>query len=297
MLSRSSTYYLMAISVADTMVLVLIVVLEITLKYNVDEPYWSRDPWCSLRDIFNYGAYNASTWLVVVFTMERFIAINTLKLKAKLCTPKSAMIIIAVVFVCSHLFAIPYFWSNKSSFNESNHHLLWACVYNQDLRSLYVHSLVWFQTVLVYILPFIIIFSLNGLTLRQIVRSNKVHSETSGPQRCGLHFRSKKRKSMLLLISVSMTFALLSFTRFITQLVLRLGFYDINRNNYSLPINVAADIGTMLDLSNTAINMYLYACTQTKFRKEVVTCIKLAISPCMTCKPPRYDYPSVIFQL
>ncbi|KAJ8370979.1 hypothetical protein SKAU_G00110070 [Synaphobranchus kaupii] len=24
-----------------------------TLKYHMEEPYWSREPWCSLRNIFN----------------------------------------------------------------------------------------------------------------------------------------------------------------------------------------------------------------------------------------------------
>ena len=71
MLSRSSSYYLMAMSVADTSVLICIVLLEFSLKHLQPEPFWSHAPWCSLRDIFNYGASNTSTWLVVVFTGRR----------------------------------------------------------------------------------------------------------------------------------------------------------------------------------------------------------------------------------
>lgn len=86
MLSKSSSLYLMAISVADNFVLIFIVVLELSLKHHQWEPFWSYEPWCNLRDIFTYGAYNASTWLVVLFTVERFIAIHTRTLKTKVCT-------------------------------------------------------------------------------------------------------------------------------------------------------------------------------------------------------------------
>ncbi|XP_034767065.2 probable G-protein coupled receptor 139 [Acipenser ruthenus] len=297
MLSKSSTYYLMAISVADTLVLILIVVMELVLKFNVEEPFWSKDPWCSLRDIFNYGAYNASIWLVVTFTAERFIAINNFSLKARFCTPKCAVITITLVYICSHLCAVPYFWSNKSYFNESTHPGTHACIYDPLMPGFYVRGLVWFQTVLVYIIPFVVIFTLNGLTLRQIVLSNRVHGVAGVFRQSASHFQSQKRKSVVLLITVSMTFALLSITRFVTQIILRSAHYNIDRTDYTIPINVAADIGTMLDLTNASFNMYLYACTQSKFRKELVDCVKKALYPCRSCKPLRSDYPSIIFHL
>ncbi|MGH0187408.1 UNVERIFIED_CONTAM: hypothetical protein FKN15_025054 [Acipenser sinensis] len=161
----------------------------------------------------------------------------------------------------------------------------------------YMRGLVWFQTVLVYIVPFVVIFTLNGLTLRQIVRSNRVHGVAGVFRQSASHFQSQKRKSVVLLITVSMTFALLSITRFVTQIILRSAHYDIDRTDYTIPINVAADIGTMLDLTNASFNMYLYACTQSKFRKELVDCVKKALYPCRSCKPLRSDYPSIIFHL
>lgn len=80
MLSRSSNFYLLAISVADNLVLIFIVVLELSVKYHQQEPFWSYELWCRW-DIFNYGAYNASIWLVVVFTVERFVAIHMWEMK------------------------------------------------------------------------------------------------------------------------------------------------------------------------------------------------------------------------
>ncbi|XP_047457967.1 probable G-protein coupled receptor 139 [Mugil cephalus] len=282
MLSRSSAFYLMAISVADNLVLIFIVVLELSFKYHQKEPYWSYEPWCSLRDIFNYGAYNASTWLVVLFTVERFVAIHTWKIKTKICTPRCAACTIVSIFVFSHLFAIPYYWSNDSVYENNQT----TCIYAQEAPSHFIHTLVWFQTLQSYILPFLIILTLNGLTLRLISLRNRVHistEATSRVQRVKPLLRSRMRKSVVLLVTVSMSFVLLSVTRAITQIVLRTtDMYTLDRNDYNLGVNIAADTGTMLSLSNAAANMYLYVCTQSKFRQEFLACVRRVTCCCKT---------------
>ncbi|XP_042346956.1 probable G-protein coupled receptor 139 [Plectropomus leopardus] len=282
MLSRSSTFYLMAMSVADNLVLIFIVVLELSVKYHQQEPFWSYEPWCSLRDIFNYGAYNASTWLVVVFTMERFVAIHTWKLKTKICTTRCAAWTTTAVFLFSHVFAIPYYRSN-ASVNKNNQT---TCVYNPEAPTQFIHALVGLQTLQAYIFPFLIILTLNGLTLRLISLSNRVHIAADLTSRVNkvlplLH--SRKRKSVMLLVTVSMSFVLLSVTRAITQIIIRTThMYSFDRNDYSLWINIAADIGTMLSLTNAAANMYLYVCTQSKFRQEFFACVQQVSTYCKT---------------
>ncbi|XP_053311861.1 probable G-protein coupled receptor 139 [Spea bombifrons] len=292
-LSPSCRCYLMAISVADTLVLIQIVLLEMILQYYTIEPFWTRVPWCMIRDVFSYGAYNASVWLVVCFTIERFFAIKTRHLKPKICTKKCSLCIIASVFICSHAFSIPYFWSNESRhLNGTNR---FTCVYNNHLPSFYVEGLVWFQATLVYIIPYIIIFALNGSILKHICNSNKVQCETFRDRRSFSSFtRSKKqkRKSVVLLVTVSMTFAYLCTTRFVTQIMIKTLYYNINRKDYTKTINVAADIGTMLDLTNAAVNMYLYACTQYRFRKELLEIAK-AVKSCKLYEKQKHKH--VIF--
>lgn len=160
MLSKLSTFYLTAISVADNLVLIFIVILELSLTYHQREPFWSHEPWFILRDIFTYGAYNASTWLVVVFTVKRFMAIHTRKMKTNICTPTYAAWTIMAIFVFSYRFSIPY-WSN--ALVQKNNQT--RCVYNQEAQAYFIHTLVWLQTFQAYIFPFLIILALNGLTL------------------------------------------------------------------------------------------------------------------------------------
>ncbi|XP_072538719.1 probable G-protein coupled receptor 139 [Salminus brasiliensis] len=280
MLSRSSALYLMAIAAADTAVLMFIAVLELSVKYYTVEPFWSREPWCSMRDVFNYGAFNASTWLVVAFTAERFLAITTWSLKNRVCNPRCALRVIGIIFLVGHLLAVPYYWAYVSIYKQDVQR--WLCIYRPNSPIEYALTMVSIQTTLSHILPFIFIGLLNGLTLRQISLSNRVHAATetcksaSGFKVAPL-LRSRKRKSVVLLVTVSMTFVLLSITRSITQLILHTTDLHMNRDDYTLDINIAADIGTMLSLTNAAVNMYLYACTQTKFRQEVIASVKYCL--------------------
>ena len=286
MLSRSSTFYLMAMSVADTGVLVCFVVLELVVKFHSAAPFWARQPWCSLRDLFTYGSYNASTWLVVTFTAERFLAINTWSLKSRLCTPRCALWAISSIYVLSHLLAVPHLWANVSEYDRQLGR--WTCVYNAQAPILFIHSLVGFQTLLSYILPFPIIITLNGLTLHHISVCNRIWPAQEPPvssataAKPGLRvapiLRSRRRKSVVLLVTVSMTFLMLSVVRAVTQIILRTSSPELKRQDYGLPLNVAADLGTMLCLSNAAVNMYLYAATQTKFRQEVIACAKQGLA-------------------
>lgn len=299
MLSRSSTFYLMAMAVADTGVLVCIVVLELVVKFHSTQPFWARQPWCSVRDLFTYGSYNASTWLVVTFTAERFIAINTWSLKLRLCTARSALWAIGSIFVLSHLIAVPHLWANASEYDQQLGR--WRCVYNVQAPTLFIHALVGFQTLISYVLPFLIILTLNGLTLRQITKCNRIRpvcepqvspaspAPTLGPMSLppAPLLRSRRRKSVVLLVTVSMTFLLLSVVRAVTQFILRTtSSPELERQDYGLSLNVAADLGTMLCLTNAAVNMYLYAATQTRFRLEVIACAKHSLSVMKSCLTP-----------
>ncbi|XP_077340715.1 putative G-protein coupled receptor 139 [Lithobates pipiens] len=281
-LSPSCRCYMIAMSIADTMVLIHIVILELILQNFTTEPFWSRAPWCMIRDVLSFGAYNSSVWLVVCFTIERFIAIRTLWRKSRLCTKKITLYVIWSVFILSHFFSIPYYWANESKIINGTGSF--KCVYHTGRSRLYVESLVWFQNTLVYILPYLIIFTLNALALRKICHSNKIHCEgqDSRSSRRFPHIKKHRVKSVVLLVTISSTFVYLCTTRFVTQIIIKTMHYKIERKDYSKIINVAADIGTMLDLTNTAINMYLYACTQSRFRKELQEVVKLRANPCRT---------------
>lgn len=278
MFSKSSTLYLMSIFIADTAILVFMVVLGLSIKYLTVEPFWSLEPWCSLRDIFTYGASNTSTWLVVAFTVERYLSITTFSLRKHFGIPYGTVWTICIIFVLGHLMALPYYWAYVSVYSQDLQR--WVCIHKPNATIQYTLTILSMQTVVSYILPFVIIAVLNGLTLRQISLINRVHVICNSGQKVTSLLRSRKRKSVMLLLTLSITFVLLNITRSITQIIQCTKGWALNRDDYSLSINVAADIGTMFSLSNAAVNMYLYACTQTKFRQEVIKCVKYSLWRC-----------------
>ncbi|XP_019907100.1 probable G-protein coupled receptor 139 [Esox lucius] len=217
-------------------------------------------------------------------------------MKAKFCTPRNALKAIAIVLFVAHLLSIPYYWFNVSVYNQNQS--IWVCVYDRSAPHGYVHTMVWAQTLVSFVLPFQIILTLNGLTLRKISLSNRVHivaANALSPEayRVMPLVRSRKRKSIVLLVTVSMSFVLLSATRAITQIILRIVYFGLDRNDYSRQINVAADIGNMLRLTNASVNMYLYACTQARFRQEFMAFFRKVFSHCKIGKTVRSHDPGV----
>lgn len=139
--------WLSAIFMADNLDLIFIVVCGLLVEDHQAELFWGFKPWYNLRAIFNDGAYNTSKWLVVVFTMEHFVAIHTWRVKARTCSPWFAVEIVIAVSLFSHLCAAPYNWS-KASVQEN--HTGW--IYRLQALSHFIHTLAWFQTLQAYIL-------------------------------------------------------------------------------------------------------------------------------------------------
>ena len=87
------------------LVLIFIAVLEPSVEYN--QQLGSYGPRCSLRETFNYSTYNTSTWLVLEFTVDAILTWTELKSPTQMWS-----LIITATFLCSHLSAIPDYWSN-----------------------------------------------------------------------------------------------------------------------------------------------------------------------------------------
>lgn len=90
--------------------------------------------------------------------------------------------------------------------------------------------------------------------------------------------RSRKRKSMVFLVTLFLSFVLLSVTRAITQINVRMThMHSFDCNDYIFWINVVADTDTMLNLSNAAVDIDPYVCTQSKVHQEFLACVRQSV--------------------
>lgn len=104
----------------------------------------------------------------------------------------------------------------------------------------------------------------------------------------GRSTRGMLRRTILLLGTVSVAFVVLSLPRFVTYCILRTKYNseNFNRNDYSIPINVAGDLANMLQNLNSTTNFLLYCMVSRRFRRELVQVV--------TCKEKACELGSVL---
>ncbi|XP_078663072.1 uncharacterized protein LOC144906565 [Branchiostoma floridae x Branchiostoma belcheri] len=122
-------------------------------------------PWLISLD---YTASNASTWIIIAYTMERFTGVFCPVWKHKVCQPVTAKLIIAGVFFFSWLCSLPHSFAEQArSVPKSTKYM---CDWKDGISREYKLALVWGQSLLSYVLPYILIISLNGLLVCRLRR-------------------------------------------------------------------------------------------------------------------------------
>lgn len=98
---RSSSYYLAALSAADFGFLASISL--VWLNNKLDVPVFNRDGWCQLMVYVSSVCSFLSVWLIVAFTVERFIAVQYPLHRPRVCTVSRAKATVIVLSVASLL--------------------------------------------------------------------------------------------------------------------------------------------------------------------------------------------------
>ncbi|CAN0355119.1 unnamed protein product, partial [Lampetra fluviatilis] len=453
-LSKVTRTYLVALSVADSLTLVWLGVVDLTLLWLQPEPFWGAYPWCGLVTVLEYGAMFSSIWIIVAFTIERFLSVARPAGSGPRPTAaasrggggaggfcggattrsrsRAALYVTLAVFAASYAFAVPGFWlnitevqnvtavrGNVTGVHDDNvaeagnnltdvrnvtafrdvaevHNVMevWSDVtevqnvtevrkggateaWNDvpevqgNLKSVrtnvgevwngvvkvrnatevqnnvttvqkgivevqnitevwgnitqvwndgtpemiaiggkkmlesslptrsmsssssswpppppetrqsqrchhnvspYAEAIVWAHTLASGAVPFALVLILNGTVVWRL--RSQAFSGPQGP------LRAKTRRSVAILLAVSLAFVGLSLPRFVTYCLLRtMGpEWARDRNDFTRPLNVAADVAIMLHLANSAVNCFLYCLASAAFRAELV-----ALLACRGC--------------
>ncbi|XP_067879944.1 probable G-protein coupled receptor 139 [Heterodontus francisci] len=268
-LSRCITLYLVAMAAADLMVVITGVILNRIVYYYFPNTSLYITPVCSCVIVLLCVARDTSVWLTVVFTLDRLIAICSQKLKAGYCTPKTASLVIGAVCLLFCLKNIPWYFTFEPVYITDN--VPWLC---QSKPSFYTSpawiGYDWLHRILTPFLPFILILIFNCLTIRHILVANRVRkgllSSHSGAE--ADPETESRRKSMILLFSISGSFIMLWMPYVINFLYYRI----TNTHYYTGPTDpgyILQQMGYMFQLSSCCTNTCIYVVTQTKFREEL----------------------------
>ncbi|XP_067878641.1 neuropeptides capa receptor-like [Heterodontus francisci] len=263
---------------ADLLVIILDLILRhIPIIYREYFLFLESIPVCNIHAVLVYAVTDCSVWFTVTFTIDRFVAICFQKLKSKYCTEKTAAVDLGTVTVLSCLKNITWYFILTGYYQLVNEP--WFCWVTTRVYD----SRVWATIELLhYILTpgvaFMLILLLNAFTVRHIL----VNSRGRRRLRAQKHWESRRdpemesrRKSIILLLSISASFILLWGMFMIYSIWFRMQQLLIS---VYLPVFLG-EMGFMLQLLSCCTNTSIYAITQTQYREQLKNMLKYPFTP------------------
>ncbi|KZC08431.1 FMRFamide receptor [Dufourea novaeangliae] len=217
-----------------------------------------------------------SVWLVVAFTIERFIAVQYPLYRQSMCTVARAKTMVATMTGLAMILCSPVLWFSapRVQYNETGNvtecgHLAeglesWATVYNV------------IDTVLTFAIPFTVIIILNMLIARAIYRHIKIRKSLTNEPRIVMErkppypsIRSNRAQTKItkMLLVVSSVFLCFNLPAYVLRIHAFLHFQE----EVSAPrsVELAQQICNLLFNTNFGINFILYCATGQNFRKAI----------------------------
>ncbi|XP_048379903.1 probable G-protein coupled receptor 139 isoform X1 [Stegostoma tigrinum] len=267
-LSGCITHYLVAMSVADFLVVILDLMLRhIPTVFKKQFIFIKSVPLCNVHAVLLYTAVDCSVWFTVAFTFDRFVVLCCRKLKSIYCTERTASVVLVSMAVLSGLKNI--FWYFMFTPLYRLHKEPWFCYVSAGVR----FSLVWGSIEFVHyivtpIIPFVLILLLNALTAKHILLKSNVRKRLrnqSNLRNVRDAEMENRRRSITLLFLISANFILLWSTLLVSTLWqrIRLLGYTVWLHRFW------RDIGFMLQLLSCCTNTCIYVVTQKLFRKHL----------------------------
>uniref|UniRef100_A0A3B3TIF3 G-protein coupled receptors family 1 profile domain-containing protein n=1 Tax=Poecilia latipinna TaxID=48699 RepID=A0A3B3TIF3_9TELE len=257
-MSNTAIVYLSCLAIVDTFYLVWVILLDLTLTFWTVQPFWHSYPWCGILGFLQYGSLYSSSWIVVVFTIERYLVLRSTASKQNFSQTWDTKMFCTAIVLLSHLVSVPMGWIN----------IVTPVNITVDGENMTLPLIVWIATFLSGGIPIVLVIIFNYLIGYHLCRASNLFT--------------KEERTILILGTVSVAFVVLSLPRFVTYCILRTRYNDesFNRNDYSIPINIAGDVANMLQNLNSTTNFLLYCMVSRRFRQELVHAI--------TCKAKKY---------
>ncbi|XP_035474418.1 probable G-protein coupled receptor 139 [Scophthalmus maximus] len=288
-MSNTAIIYLSCLAIVDTFYLVWVILIDLTLTFWLLQPFWHSHPWCGILGFLQYGSLYSSSWIVVTFTIERYLVLRSTAAKRHFSQAWITKLTCISIVLLSHLVSVPLGWINivtPVSFPVNGENVtLPRCHYHDET---YTTIIVWITTFLSGGIPIVLVIIFNYLIGYHLCRASNLFTKEELRVMHGRSTRGMLRRTILLLGTVSVSFVVLSLPRFVTYCILRTKYNNENfdRNDYRIPINVAGDLANMLQNLNSTTNFLLYCMVSRRFRRELVQVV--------TCKSKARELGSVL---
>uniref|UniRef100_UPI00398F2F37 probable G-protein coupled receptor 139 n=1 Tax=Pristiophorus japonicus TaxID=55135 RepID=UPI00398F2F37 len=274
-LSKCISVYMLAMASADLLVIIINVIVYHNFSYNFPLSFLSYTPVCKFILYMSTAILDLSVWFTVSFTFDRFIVICCRKFKTKYCMERTAVAVITAISVLIILKNIPVLFAFETQ--QIINKLQWGCRTSAAfISSPLGMAYIWFHSSWGVWLPFAFIVLLNYLTVRRILVASRARRGLRGhtSENQSDPEMENRRKSIILLFTISGSFILLWLTTTVSFVTTRLTNPTYYRGDRTDPGYIATETGAMLKLLSCFQNPCIYAATQRKFREELKTVVK-----------------------
>ncbi|XP_059509234.1 probable G-protein coupled receptor 139 [Stegostoma tigrinum] len=282
-LSRCVSHYLVAMAIADLLVIIIDLILRhIPFVYLEERHFFEGIPVCNIHAVLLFAATDCSVWFTVTFTFDRFVAICCPNLRSKYCNVKTAAVVLATETGLSCLKNI--FWYFMFTRKYHNKSRPWFCWVKWDVRFSPVWGAIEFcHYILTPGVAFILILLLNVLTVRHIAVTSRsrrrLHQQNNRKSTKDPEMKSRKN-SIILLFLISGNFILLWSVSMVYSMYWRMSF--LGYESVYLPPFVM-DLGYMLQMLSCCTNTAIYVITHPKFREHLKKIVHYPFIPIVKC--------------
>nr|XP_034195962.1 thyrotropin-releasing hormone receptor-like [Osmia lignaria]XP_034195964.1 thyrotropin-releasing hormone receptor-like [Osmia lignaria]XP_034195965.1 thyrotropin-releasing hormone receptor-like [Osmia lignaria]XP_034195966.1 thyrotropin-releasing hormone receptor-like [Osmia lignaria] len=170
---RSSSYYLAALATADFgfLVTLLLVWLNNTLGWKV----FNKDGWCETLVYVSAVCSSLSVWLIVAFTVERFIAVQYPLHRPHICTiarAKTIVLVLVILALTSHSYSFVTAGVVSSRDGEE-----YCDLKVEYLETMKIISII--DSIASLIVPLVLIIVMNTMIMRNLLRFSRRFKQTS----------------------------------------------------------------------------------------------------------------------
>ncbi|XP_012224277.1 thyrotropin-releasing hormone receptor-like [Linepithema humile] len=272
----SSSIYLSALAISDTGVLVTIIISWLITHVTKQENWATVFRIC----IENFFAF-LSVWLVVTFTVERYVAIKWPLLHRSFCTIARAKIVVIVLTGIAALFTIPWFEfffsidihtlykdDTKMTYKDDN---TTSDSYSEDKNNMRSDSMLRIMDMsIMFALPLIMIVIFNTLIVCNIYKQNHVQKDLSiasvtSSEQIQIASNETQIRITKMLILISSTFICLNTPVYICWFIT-----DYHITNRPIWLDVAWNLSDLLWMTNYGINFVFYYLSGHNFRKALI---------------------------
>lgn len=185
---RSSSYYLAALATTDFSF--LITLLLVWLNNTAGWEVFNKDGWCEMVTYVGNVCSSLSVWLIVAFTVERFIAVQYPLHRPHMCTiarAKTIVLILTVLALISHSYS--FVTAGVTRHPEAGELCLMKKEWTEVMR---IVSIV--DSIASLIAPIILIVVMNAMITRNLLKFGRRFRPT--PEICLTQFPSRERSEI-----------------------------------------------------------------------------------------------------